>query len=102
MVRLNLPKWLKREKEEKKEDELPQIKKEEPKPSELDIFCGDDKELYGALQYTMFLDPKIIVDSMDGAVEKAKELEKNGDNLRARIQYLIAGGLQSIRKIYPK
>ena len=75
----------------KKEDEKPQ--EEEKKSTELEMLCGDDKETYEALLNTMFLDPRKIGTSMKEAAEKAKDLEKSGDLIRARTQYEIAGGL---------
>lgn len=61
--------------------------------TELETFCGDDKETYEALVNTMFLDPTKIEVSIKEAVENAKKYEKAKDNLRAKIWYEIAGGL---------
>ena len=59
----------------------------------LEAVCSDDKEAYEALYRTMLLDPKKVDMSMKEAAEKAKDFEKQGDNLKARIWYQLAGGL---------
>ena len=61
--------------------------------SELERFCGDDKETYEALVHTMFLDPRKVESSMKEAVENAKNFEKEKNFVRARMWYEIAGGL---------
>jgi len=61
--------------------------------TELEEFCGEDKEVYEALQNTMFLDPRKIGTTMEEAAQKAKGFEKAGDLTRARIEYQKAGGL---------
>ena len=61
-------------------------KKEKPKESlkqkeivsDLERICGDDKETYEALRWTMFLYPQKIEISLTDAVKKAKESEKRG------------------------
>jgi hypothetical protein len=67
--------------------------KEEISKSELEEFCGDDRETYEALRNTMFLDPRKITISIEEAAENAKKFEKEKDFVRARIWYEIAGGL---------
>jgi hypothetical protein len=69
------------------------IAKQETVISDLERFFADDKESYTALQETMFLDPRKLGTSLADAVKKAKEFEKQGDNLKAKIWYEIAGGL---------
>jgi len=66
---------------------------EAKKPTELEMLCGDDKEVYEALFNTMFLDPRKIGTSMKEAEGKAKESEKSGDLIKARMNYQIAGAL---------
>jgi len=61
--------------------------------SPLQTICGNDGELYQALSEVMFLNPTRIKISMDEAVKKAEEFEKQGNKLRAKIYYRIAGGL---------
>ena len=61
--------------------------------TELEEFCGDDKETYEALHHTMFLDPRKIGTSMKEAAENAKKYEKEKDFVKARTWYEIAGGL---------
>jgi len=59
----------------------------------LEKICGDDKEVYEALQNTLILDPKKVDVSMRDAAETAKKYEKNRDNVRALVMYRLAGGL---------
>jgi len=61
--------------------------------SELERFCGGDKETFEALFHTMFLDPRKVKASMEEAAENAKKLEKAKDATRARMWYEIAGSL---------
>lgn len=61
--------------------------------TELEQLCGKDKETYEALAHSMFLDPRKIDISMKDAAEKAKQLEKEKDFVRATAMYEIAGGL---------
>jgi len=66
---------------------------EKPKLTDLEEICGDDKEVYEALFETMYLDPRKIKITIDQALDKAKEFEKEKNNHRARVSYDIAGGL---------
>jgi len=75
----------------KKKEEVKPLE-ETKKPTELEMIC-DDKEIYEALYNTMFLDPRKIGTSMKEAAKKAKEFEKSGDLIRARMNYKIALGL---------
>jgi hypothetical protein len=61
--------------------------------TELEQFCGNDKETYEALHNTMFLDPTKIGIPMRDAAENAKKFEKERDVLKTRTWYEIAGGL---------
>ncbi len=61
--------------------------------SELEKFCGNDKETYEALFNTMLLDPRKTGTSMKEAAENAKKSEKAKDFVRAKVWYEIAGGL---------
>jgi len=61
--------------------------------TELEQFCGNDKETYEALLNAMFLDPRKIETSMKDAADNAREYEKTKDFKRAKIWYEIAGGL---------
>jgi hypothetical protein len=61
--------------------------------TELEQLCGDDKEAYEALYDTMLLDPRKPEMSMKEAAENAKKSEKEGDLVKARSWYEIAGGL---------
>ena len=67
--------------------------KVEETTSELERFLANEKETYEALRRTMLLDPRKVEVSVKEAVEKAKEFEKQGDTLRARVWYEVAGGL---------
>jgi len=79
---------LKKKKTEKKVEAKVEIKK-----TELEEICGEEKEVYEALQNTMYLDPRKIPTKMEEAAQKAKESEKAGDLLKARFWYETAGGL---------
>lgn len=61
--------------------------------SSLEKICMGDKEVYEALRRTMLLDPRRIEVPLKEAVKKAKDFEKQKDNLRARMWYEVAGGL---------
>jgi hypothetical protein len=61
--------------------------------TELERFCGNDKETYEALFNTMALDPRKIGSSMKEAAENAKKAEKEKDLVKARVWYRIAGSL---------
>ncbi|UCD95981.1 MAG: hypothetical protein JSV35_05650 [Candidatus Bathyarchaeota archaeon] len=63
------------------------------KPTDLDVFCGGDKELSNALWYTMFLDPRKIKTTLRDAEKNAVAFEKDDKLQNARIWYHIAGGL---------
>ena len=67
--------------------------KEKLKLTDLEEICGNDKEVYGALFETMYLDPRKIKMTIDQALEKAKEFEREKNVHRARVLYDIAGGL---------
>jgi len=77
----------------RKKETQKDIMKQEIIVSDLEKFCVGDKESYEALQKTMFLDPRKVNTSLADAAKKAKEFEKQGDNLKAKIWYEIAGGL---------
>ena len=77
----------------KKEIKNVASKKVEQKPTELEKALGGNIKIYEALENTMLLDPRKIEVSMKEASEKASELEKEGNPLRARIWYEIAGGI---------
>jgi hypothetical protein len=66
---------------------------QKPTLTDLEEICGEDKEVYGALVETMYLDPRKIRYTIDQAVERAKEFEKQKNAHRARVFYDIAGGL---------
>jgi len=84
-----LDKLLRRKKTEEKSPE----KVKETTTSELEKFLANDEETYEALQKTMLLDPRKIEMPVKEAVAKAKDFEKQGDTLRARVWYEVAGGL---------
>jgi len=66
---------------------------EKPTLTDLEEICGEDKEVYEALFETMYLDPRKVRYTIDQAVERAKEFEKQNNAHRARVFYDIAGGL---------
>lgn len=76
----------------KEEKEAEEVKVEESL-TDLEEICRGDPETYEALLNTMFLDPKKIDVSMGEAAEKARKFEKDGDAVRAKVWYEIAGGL---------
>jgi hypothetical protein len=61
--------------------------------TDLEQFCGDDKETYEALYGAMFLDPRKTEISIKEAAENAKKAEKEKDFIKARAWYEIAGSL---------
>ena len=66
---------------------------EKQRLTDLEEACGDDKEVYEALFETMYLDPRKIKMTIDQALDKAKEFEKEKNINRARVLFDIAGGL---------
>lgn len=66
---------------------------EKPTLTDLEEICGEDKEVYEALFETMYLDPRKIRYTIDEALERAKEWERQKNAHRARVFYDIAGGL---------
>jgi hypothetical protein len=66
---------------------------EKPRLTDLEEICGEDKEVYGALFETMYLDPRKIRYTADEVLRKAKEFEKQKNAHRARVFYDMAGGL---------
>lgn len=59
----------------------------------LEAVCSDDKEAYEALYRVILIDPKKTEMPMEEVEEKAISTEKQGDKLKARIWYQLAGGL---------
>lgn len=55
--------------------------------------CAGDADLYGAMSRLMFLDPKKITTTIDQVVSDGQGFEKQGDKLRAEVNYRIAGGI---------
>jgi hypothetical protein len=74
----------------KKKEKPPEEKKT---VTDLKILCGEDKEVYEALRETMLLDPKRVSISLEEAEKKAKEFEKSGNLIQAKMEYFLAGGL---------
>jgi tetratricopeptide (TPR) repeat protein len=79
----------------KKKVEEETIEREEKaeEMSDLEKICMGDKEVYEALRETMLLDPRKVEVSLKEAIKKAKDFEKQKNNLRARTWYEVAGGL---------
>ena len=75
------------------EEKVVEEKEETGEATDLERLCMGDKEVYEALRGTMFLDPRNIEISLEEAEKRAKESEKKGDKLRARLWYQTAGGL---------
>jgi len=78
-----------RSKEEEKIVETQEVRE----VTELEELCRGFPKVYEALKDTMLLDPKKIDVDLKEAINKARELEKAGDTLRAAVWYRIAGGL---------
>jgi hypothetical protein len=75
----------------KKEEE--KVVTGEVKKTELEEICAGDRETYEALKEVMLLDPRKIGISLEEAAKKAKEAEKAGNKLQARLWYELAGKL---------
>jgi len=76
----------KKAKEEKKEEEKTAQK------TLLEEMCGGDEELYQVLSRTLLLNPQLTAkEGIDSYIEKAQQYEKDGDHIRARIAYQVAG-----------
>jgi len=84
---------LDRFRKKKVEEEAEEKKEEAEEISDLEKICMGDKEVYKALRETMLLDPRKVEVSLKGAVERAKDFEKQKDDLRAKTWYEVAGGL---------
>ncbi len=61
----------------------------------LDELCGDDSELKKALTLVLLLNPARTskMGGIDSHLEKAKGYEEKGDEVRARVEYQVAGEL---------
>ena len=70
--------------------------------TDLERFCGSDKEVCKALWHTMFLDPRKIKTTLKDSVKKAADFEKKNLDEHARIWYHIAGGLALWKDDAPK
>lgn len=77
----------------KKVEKAVEEKKKVEEMSDLEKICMGDKEVYEALRETMFLDPRKVEVSLKEAAKKAKDFEKQKDNLKAKTWYEVAGGL---------
>ena len=78
----------------KKEEKEPgKIETDRDAITKLEDICSGDKEVYEALQHTMFLDPRKITATLDEAAENAADFEKKKDEVKAKMLYHIAGGL---------
>ena len=77
----------------KKKEEVIENAEEKSESTELETFCSDAPEILEALKDTMFINPLRFDVSLKDALSKAKQFEKEGDNVRAALWYRIAGGL---------
>jgi len=61
----------------------------------LDELCGDDSELRKVLTMVLLLNPDRTggMGGIDSHLEKAKEYENDKDQVRARVEYQVAGEL---------
>ena len=85
--------FLDRFRKKKAEEAAVEKKEAVEETSDLEKICMDDKEAYEALRGTMLLDPRKVEVSLKEAIKKAKDFEKQKDNIRARTWYEVAGGL---------
>jgi hypothetical protein len=81
----------KKEKVEKKAE----VSKAQAQENLLEKLCKGDKELYNVLSRTLLLDVNTTMSQgdMDARAASAQEYEKNRDNIRARVEYKVAGEL---------
>jgi hypothetical protein len=77
----------------KQKDPALEMSGESVAANRLKDLCEGDADLYGALSRLMFLDPKKITTSIEQAVSDGQAFEKQGDKLRAEVNYRIAGGI---------
>ncbi len=82
----------KKTEEKKKGKEIKAVRE----PSELEVLCGGDKEVYDALSYTLLLKPPSGL-SMEQILENARRLEESKDLSGAGLQYRSAGQLSLFR-----
>jgi hypothetical protein len=77
----------------KQKDPALEMSSESVAVNRLKELCAGDADLYGALSRLMFLDPKKITTSIEQVVNDGQTFEKQGDKLRAEVNYRIAGGI---------
>ena len=77
----------------KQKDPAFEISSESVAANRLKELCAGDADLYGALSRLMFLDPKKITTPIEQMVGDGQAFEKQGDKLRAEVNYRIAGGI---------
>lgn len=77
----------------KTKDPAIEVSSESVAANRLKELCEGDADLYGALSRLMFLDPKKITTNIDQVVSDGQTFEKQGDKLRAEVNYRIAGGI---------
>ncbi|MEM2916765.1 MAG: hypothetical protein QXN63_00195 [Candidatus Bathyarchaeia archaeon] len=86
-----------------------EVKTEVGTLTDLEKLCADDKEAYEALKHAMPLDPRKIKTTLQEATENAKKFEKEGNTVKARWWYMVAGELaiyegdvSKVKQIYGK
>lgn len=90
---MSLLKWFRKKKEVESGERLMDEVEKERNLSDLEQICSNDNETYLALQKTMYLDPRKLDVTETEAVKRAKEYEKRGDKIRARVWYEVAGAI---------
>jgi hypothetical protein len=79
-------------KEEKKEERKADVGVKQP--SELEIFCGEDKEVYEAFSSALLLNPQLFKKfSIEEVLKEANQKEMDRDFFGAGLCYLFAGQL---------
>ena len=80
-------------KSKKEKEEKVETGKESPKPLELKVFCGDNVDVYNALEETYPMNILSFPNDflMEETLEKAREKEKSGDLYSVGLEYRIAG-----------
>lgn len=77
-------------KEKKGELQKPEEKKT---LTDLELICGDEKEVYEALSEAMLLHPRRKTESMEEAARAAEKFKEAGDIRNAVMWFRVAGGL---------
>jgi hypothetical protein len=93
----------------KKKEEKQTPKKVEKQKSELEILCGNDKELYEALLHIMLLDPRKLNKTVVETAKQAKKMQREKNLSKAAYLYkqavqlaLYEGNAEAVEKFAKK